>query len=519
MIAYEIVHQFSLGFKGCIVSISRSIEGEAVCDETISISTLDSKINPFFRAKMEHLFKGILGYHSDDNLHKPIGYSTTSTIHHHAYKIQTHKYRIKLCSDKNSCENWPNINLKAIGQLLALERSFCHFLAFNFYASHGTPPYHFPIKPQDFFKIKMYTGAAGLRHYTDVLQQNIVWLLGAENWFKDQKSLTVFHNFMVAVIKLNYGGQHVKSISENDFSSTILTRSDGDFEVTQLNILKNIVAKTATPILRNIPVMASFYQAFDFDIQQQAVFVNVEVVSTLKFPGMSTFVHNMYCGRGMNLHRLFSTEMLEKMNCPTHAQDSQKANNSLSIENSAPIEPLMNFDPPSPNKVSSSNDPDRLNAIEITPNPKPSHKRNVAQNEIKSNLNWNDVFGPSSSKTSKPQSVAKVLPLSDTNDIDKGPQTKPKLSKCEADVLPGENSDDFFDSSMEYDDSTVVVGKNKNDSDPVIPIPTVLSTEEDTGAPEGPSTFDMLSTSSDSQSKTHNSQKSNKSEGNVNLEF
>ena len=455
---------------------------------------------------MEQLFKGLSGYHSDSNLHKPLGYSSTSIIHHHAFKIQTHKYKIKLCSDKTQFDQWSSINTKAIGQLLALERAFCHFLSYQFFASQGNQPSHFPIKPQDFFKIKMYSGAAGLRHYTDVLQQNIIWLLGSEDWYKDQKSLTVFHNFMIAVIKSNYGGQNIKNINENDFSSTILNRSDGNFEVAQLNILKNIVAKTAMPILQNLPALASFYQAFEYDIQSKAVFVNVEVVATFKFPGMSTFVHNMYRGKGMNLHRLFSPEMLDKMNCPTHTQDSQKSNKSLSLEQSSSLEPLLHFEPPSPNKASSSNDPNKLlDSLQITPNPKPSFKRNVAHSEMKDKLNWNDVFGPKTSKTTS-ETTSTPPPLENEIIKQNDQIPKPQLRKMEADTLPGENSDDYFDSSMEYDDSTIQIGQNKNEDDPIFPIPSVLTTEGPSEAPPGPSSFDLLSTSSDSQTKSQNNE-------------
>ena len=498
----EIVHQSCFVSKRCIVSISGAIDVKTVGNESISFSTFDTKINPFFRTEMEHLFKGLLGYHSDDNLHKPLGYSNTSAIHNYAYKLQTHKYRVKLCSDKTLFEKWSNVNLKAIGQLLALERSFCHFLTFQYYAANGSQPSHFPIKPQDFFKIKMYTGAAGMRHYTEVLQQNIVWLLGAENWFRDQKSLIVFHNFMAAVIKLNYGGQSIKNMHDNDFISTILTRADGNFEVDQLNILKNIVAKTAMPILKNIPALASFYQAFEYDIQSKAVFVNIEIVSTLKFPGMSTFVHNIYRGKGMNMNRLFSSEMLDKMNCPAHTQDSQKSGQSLSIENTSTFEPLMSFNPPSPNKVSSSDPKTILDAIKITSNPKPDFKRNVAHSEMKTNLNWNDVFGQKSNlEKDKTNSVS-----NNTKSQTDPPAKKSSKSKIEADLLPGDNSDDYFDSSMEYEDSTIILGQNKNDESPVFPIPPVLTSENLSQAPPGPSSFDLLSTSSDSQNKSQNTE-------------
>ena len=451
---------------------------------------------------MNYLNKGINGYSSDDNLNQPIGYQNTDILHNHAYKIHVHKYKLKLCSDKTLfADKWPKINLKAIGQLVALERAFCHFLAFQYHASKGLNPNPFPLKPQDLFKIKMYSGAAGLRHYTEVLQQNINWVLGTEGWYLDQKSIQVFHNFLSAVIKQNYGGGNLKHIADLDFGSTILTRANGIFEVEQLNILKNIIAKTATPILRNQPALASFYHAYELDTQTKSVVLNVEVTATLKFPGQSVFVNAFYRDREMSLHRLFSSEMLDKMNCPKHTQDSQGSTNTLSLEKQITLEPLMNFDPPSPIKNSKSEISATISSNALETNPQPIFKRNAGQSEIKTKLNWDDVFGKSPKTVNEP-STSKINQSERKSNIRK---PVPNLQVMDADILPGENSDDFFDSSLEYDESTIIIGENKNENNPVFPIPSQLTTKSppksssssQSQAPDNPCSFDLLSTSSD----------------------
>ena len=259
------------------------------------------------------------------------------------------------------------------------------------------------------------------------------------------------------------------------------------------------MAKTATPILRNLPALASFYHAYDFDFQAKNVFINVEITSTLKFPGMSTFIQNIFNGRNMNFHRLFSTEMLNKMNCPTHAQDSQTQNNPLSINQTINADPLIAFEPPSPNKTSTqiASKP-LMDTLLINSNPKPAFKRNVAQTEIKNGLNWNDVFGPKQNPGPSKLTESDSKP-NKSNDVVKN---KTVVLLSSADLLPGENSDDYFDTSLELENSKVVVGQNKNENDPVFPIPSQLTTDSSQGAPDTACSFDMLSTSSDSKSKT-----------------
>ena len=425
----------------------------------------------FFRSEMQHIINGLDGYNHEAKLDRPLGYNRTTTLQKDANKIVIHKYSILVCHDKTKTDiNWTQVNLKAIIHLVAIERSFVHFLAYLFHASNGYPNVHFQISSKELYALRQQTGHFGLRHYSEPLNKALEWTLGSSNWFKDPTTLLNVHNFLVAVLKRNIG----ESTNTTDFISPILLRANGTFETEQLNIYQNLIATLAGPVLKEIPSLVSFYNAYEIISQSKQIVFNIEIIASAKFTGMSTVINSFYATRSLSLYRLFTKEMIQSMGCGTHAQDSQVTDSPVSFGGSYPND-LVAFTPP-------GDDSSVLNAriaSESLPDPKPKFQRQASQAAIKNKLNWDDVFGPNSSNNS---SLDKTNPTNAASGEDKPASTTVIANKVvvEADVICGENSDDYFSDSMEYlDGSTVVIGSNENkENEPIFPIPTVLTTTE-----------------------------------------
>jgi len=262
---------------------------------------------------MQYLLNGLDGYANEPKLERPLGYMRTTTIQKDANQISIHKYSLLLCDDKTKNNLKLNvINLKVIAHLVAFERTFAHFLAFLYHASNGYPNVHFQITSKELYALRQQTGHFGLRHYSEPLNNAIEWTLGSKNWFKDPVTLLNVHNFLAAILKRNFGDRP-KGVS--DFVSPILLRADGIFELDQLNIFKNLIAKLSGPILKEIPSLVSFYNAYDVKVGPKQVIINIEVIASARFNGMSSFVSNFYKTRSFSLYRLFNKEMLESMGC------------------------------------------------------------------------------------------------------------------------------------------------------------------------------------------------------------
>ena len=443
-------------------------------DETLLLAIVASEPNMFFRSEMQHIINGLDGHNHEAKLDRPLGYLRTTTLQKDANKIVIHKYSLLVCHDKTKTDiDWTQINLKAIIHLIALERSFVHFIAYLFHASNGYPHVHFQISSKELYALRQQTGHFGLRHYSEPLNKALEWTLGSNYWFKDPTTLINVHNFLVAILKRNFG----ESKDTTDFISPILLRANGVFEIEQLNIFQNLIATLAGPVLKDIPSLVSFYNAYEIVTQSKQIIFNIEIIASAKFTGMSTVINSFYATRSLSLYRLFNKEMIQSMGCGTHAQDSQVTDSPISFGGSYPND-LIAFTPP-------GDDSSVLNAripSESLPDPTPKFNKQASQAAIKDKLNWDDVFGSNQSNSS-----GLVKPT--TNNLppanDKPASTKTVANKVtvEADVICGENSDDYFSDSMEFlEGSTVVIGSNENkENEPVFPIPTVLTTDSDLG--------------------------------------
>ena len=429
----------------------------------------------FFRSKMQHIINGLDGYNHEVKLDRPLGFSRTTTLQKDANKIAIHKYSLLLCHDKTRTDiNWTQINLKSLVHLVALERTFAHFLAYLFHASHGYPKVHFQISSKELYALRQQTGHFGLRHYSEPLNKALEWTLGSDNWFKDPTTLLNVHNFLVAVLKRNFSDS--KNVS--DFISPILLRANGVFEVEQLNIFQNLIATLAGPVLKEIPSLVSFYNAYEIVSQSKQISFNIEIIASAKFTGMSTVINSFYATRSLSLYRLFNKEMIQSMGCGTHAQDSQVTDSPVSFGGSYPND-LIAFTPP-------GDDSSVFNANisqESLPDPNPKFNKHASQAAIKEKLNWEDVFGtnppeknPNNSKPTNP------VPKLDKTKANATTATNSKKVVVDADVICGDNSDDYFSDSMEYlEGSVVIVGSNENkENEPIFPIPTVLTTTDTT---------------------------------------
>ena len=427
---------------------------------------------------MQHIINGLDGYNHEAKLERPLGFTRTTTLQKDANKIVIHKYSLTLCHDKtNSDINWTQISLKSIVHLIALERTFAHFISYLYHASHGYPTVHFQISSKELYALRQQTGHFGLRHYSEPLNKALEWTLGSSNWFKDPTTLLNVHNFLVAVLKRNFGD----FTNATDFISPILLRANGTFEVEQLNIFQNLIATLAGPVLKETPSLVSFYNAYEIVSQSKQIIFNIEVIASAKFTGMSTVINSFYATRSLSLYRLFNKEMIQSMGCGTHAQDSQATDSPISFGGSYPND-LIAFTPP-------GDDSSVFNANiapESLSDPNPKFNKQASQAAIKDKLNWDDVFGPNhsgSSNSDKSQSTSQNSKSSKpTENETNTPPTASKKVVVEADVICGENSDDYFSDSMEYlEGSIVTVGSNGNkENEPIFPIPKVLTTSDTT---------------------------------------
>ena len=425
---------------------------------------------------MQHIINGLDGYNHEAKLDRPLGFLKTTTIQKDANKIVIHKYSLIVCNDKTKTDlDWTQINLKSLIHLVALERSFAHFIAYLFHASHGYPVVHFQISSKELYALRQQTGHFGLRHYSEPLNKALEWTLGSSNWFKDPTTLLNVHNFLVAVLKRNFGDPK----NDTDFISPILLRANGTFEVEQLNIFQNLIATLAGPVLKEIPSLVSFYTAYEIVSQSKQIIFNVEVIASAKFTGMSSVINSFYTTRSLSLYRLFNKEMIQSMGCGTHAQDSQVTDSPISFGGSYPND-LVAFTPPGDDSsVFNANIPS-----EPLSDPKPKFTKQASQATIKNKLNWDDVFGPNQSGNSNSDKSQSTSPKSNSNKSSEANPATTSVKKVvvDADVICGENSDDYFSDSMEYlEGSIVTVGSNGNkENEPIFPIPNILTTTDST---------------------------------------
>lgn len=434
---------------------------------------------------MQYLINGLDGYVHEPKLEKPLGFIRTTTLEKDANQILIHKYNLILCNDKSKHDiDWSKINIKVIAHLVAFERTFVHFLAYLYHASNGYPKVHFQISSKELYALKYQTGHFGLRHYSEQLYKALEWTLGSKNWFKDQTTLLNVHNFLTVILKRNFGEPRPDD-EKSEFISPLLLRADGTFEINQLNIYKNMIVSLAGPILKEIPSLVSFYNAYEIFTGPKQISLNIEVVASAKFTGISTFISTFYKTRSLSLYRLFNKEMIESMGCGPHAQDSQTTDSPISFGGSFPNDSLVTFTPPSGPSPSLN---DRI-VVEDFPDPKPTFTRQASQQAIKNQLNWNDVFGAGTSvknntnRTLKDSTNINDNPVPPDNNARAVSSTKIIL---DADLLCGENSDDYFSDTLEYDASIIKIGTNAGkENEPIFPIPKILTNDSQTESQQG----------------------------------
>ena len=429
---------------------------------------------------MQFILFGLDGHSNEPKLERPLGFLRTTIIQHEANKIHVHKYKLILCQDKaNMPENFNKINIHAVAHLLAFERTFLQFLAFMYFAHQGTPKGHFPVTSRELYQLKQQTGSFGLRHYSETLTRAFHWTLGTNNWFKDQFTLINVHNFLAALSKRNFGEFRPADSKHKDFVSPILLRANGDFELEQLNAYKNLIARSAGPILKDTPSLASFYTAYNVDILNKQIVVNIDVIASTRFTGISSFVNNYYGPRNLDVYKLFDKEMIKAMGCPVHAQDSQPDSQLAYGDNFSNSE-FHVFTPPS-GPIPGL---DHTLVDETFTDPKPKLQRLASQQSIKQKLNWDDVFGKTGKtvKTSQNKQIAfnsglTNQPTQPNNKQSTSTSTNQIKNIIGTDLLQGNNSDDYFSDDWEMDGSTIIVGRNKNESGAIFPIPSKLSND------------------------------------------
>ena len=443
---------------------------------------------------MQFLQDGLEAYQADKALLKPTGFLKAVKLMNDTFPIVTNSYALKLCSNRKNFtkEFFQTVDFKAIGTILALERSFSAFLAYLTFSNKGVPESTSPLEVKNLYKLRKNGQVNEFRTYTSSLNQQILWELMSVTWSKDSNSIRKLHDFFIKIIHTTFGWRLLPQSDDPNFVCGPLLRANGVNELEQLDLLSNLVQHICMSVSKSQPILALFCYAHRLKIQGDEIWIEIETIQSFQFTGVFKSVCQFYEGRKDFLLFTLRPKTTDKVVCPLHITDSQ-----TSTPSSGPVmsdNPYFNPHLLSPHHHTTSQSlfPEHTKLK--------SDRKRRARNK-KENLKPDDFFTTSSDEVATPKKSRKAKRKSLHATSDKKIKSNPKIKhnlvsnnhseKCN---LPqGENSDDFSD---EVNRSEVVVGRSKpSDAQrPIVHIPSQLTTSTQREANSQVCSYDALST-------------------------
>ena len=252
---------------------------------------------------MFNLKRALDCYQQELLLNKPNGYVNTHCIQNAPNDVYIHRYKVKLCSKNTHSKLIINPTFEkgdfgTVARILALERSILAYLGYYSVATRGESKVDV-INQAHLYNMRNELNCK-FNEYADDMNKGLIWHL-SDSWFQNPKNIVILHNFLSAVMT-NIGGfkmdrDPLSPIRNFEFASQWMLRMNGDFEVSQLQLLEDLKKLVTGPLKHFWPNITETYYSYKMVPNNRGLFVEIDVLTSYKFTNMDKIIRNLLDSR------------------------------------------------------------------------------------------------------------------------------------------------------------------------------------------------------------------------------